>query len=221
MDEDTRVACFCCAAGADSRQLGYPARIALLVADVLAEFAAENTGLIVHDERRRAIVQSVLERFAEPQLETYTAWSPLLRHTLGATIDGLLANRDTLASAKPWLDGILDALAMARDQADGRREFRHRTRARQRLSRSARQRSARRRRTPRRGQRVAVQADCRRRAARCRAAGSKRERKLQRFLPGQLGRSAARRADLDRALWTEAAPGRKADRARSDARAGR
>ena len=123
MDEDTRVACFCCTAGVDARQLGYPARIALLVADVLAEFAAENTGLIVRDERARAIVQSVLERFAEPQLETYTAWSPLLRHTLGATIDGLLANRDTLASAKPWLDGILNALATVRDQADGGENF--------------------------------------------------------------------------------------------------
>ncbi|MBL8539870.1 MAG: hypothetical protein JNK68_05800, partial [Betaproteobacteria bacterium] len=82
MDEDTRKACFYCAAGRDTRELDYPARLALLVADVLAEFAAENTGLFVRDEGARQVVKSVLERFAEPQLETYTAWSPLLRHTL-------------------------------------------------------------------------------------------------------------------------------------------
>jgi hypothetical protein len=120
---DTRLACFYCAAGHDTRQIDYPARLALLVADVLAEFAAENTALIVRDERARVVVQSVIERLAKPQLEDFTAWSPLLRHTLGATMDGLLANRDALASAKPWVDAVLDALAMARDEAENGEDF--------------------------------------------------------------------------------------------------
>jgi hypothetical protein len=123
VDEDTRKACFYCAAGRDTRELAYPARMALLVADVLAEFAAENTALIVRDEGARKIVESVLERFAQPQLEAYTAWSPLLRHTLGATVDGLLANRDALASAKPWFDAVLDALAIARDDTETGQDF--------------------------------------------------------------------------------------------------
>ncbi|MFO1206620.1 MAG: hypothetical protein U1E63_12960 [Burkholderiales bacterium] len=123
MDEDTRKACFYCAAGRDTRELDYPARLALLVADVLAEFAAENTGLFVRDEGARQVVKSVLERFAEPQLETYTAWSPLLRHTLSATLDGVLADRAALADAKPWLDAVLDALALAREKADNGEDF--------------------------------------------------------------------------------------------------
>ena len=120
---DTRLACFYCAAGRDARQIDYPARVALLVADVFAEFANENTALIVRDERARAVVQSVVERLAKPQLEDFTAWSPLLRHTLGATMDGLIANRDALASAKPWLDAVLDALALARDEAENGEDF--------------------------------------------------------------------------------------------------
>jgi hypothetical protein len=120
---DTRLACFYCAAGRDERQLTYPARMAFLVADVLAEFAAENASLIVRDDNARVIVQSVVERLAKPQLETFTAWSPLLRHALGATVEGLLANRETLAGAGPWVDAVLAALAVARDEAQGGEDF--------------------------------------------------------------------------------------------------
>jgi hypothetical protein len=117
---DVRLACFYCAAGRDERQITYPARIALLVTDVLGEFAAENASLVVRDEGARAIVQSVVERFARPELETFTAWSPLLRHALGATVEGLLANREALGSAAPWVDAVLAALAIARaETADG------------------------------------------------------------------------------------------------------
>jgi hypothetical protein len=120
---DTRLACFYCAAGRDERQLGYPARAAFLVADVLAEFAAENASLIVRDENARVIVQSVVERFAKPQLEDFTAWSPLLRHALGATVEGLLSNRAALAKAGPWVDAVLSALAIARDETDDGENF--------------------------------------------------------------------------------------------------
>ena len=123
VDEDTRKACFYCAAGRDTRELDYPARLALLVADVLAEFAAENVGLFVRDEGARQVVKSVLQRFAQPQLETYTAWSPLLRHTLAATLNGVLADRAALTDAKPWLDAVLDALALAREKSENGEDF--------------------------------------------------------------------------------------------------
>jgi hypothetical protein len=100
--------------GADLRQLGYPVRVGLLVTDVLAEFGAENTQRFVRDESLRSTVQSVLEHFAEPNLETFDAWSPLLRHALNATLDGVLATESTWQGENPWLGAVLGALADAR-----------------------------------------------------------------------------------------------------------
>lgn len=120
---DTQLACFYCAAGRDERQLGYPARTALLAADVLAEFGAENAFFLVRDENASRILQSVLERIAKPQLEDFTEWSPLLRETLGATADGLLANPDALDGAGPWVDALLAALAMTRDDPNAGEDF--------------------------------------------------------------------------------------------------
>jgi hypothetical protein len=116
-DRDTRLAAFHIASGRDDRQLGYPARTALLVADVIAEFGAENTALFIRDERFRGAVQSVLERFAKPDLEGFDTWSPLLRHALGSTLNGLLDAQEALANENPWLQAVLSALALAREKA--------------------------------------------------------------------------------------------------------
>lgn len=116
-DKDTRLAAFYIASGRDDRQLGYAARTALLVADVIAEFGAENTALFVRDERIRGVVQSVLERFARPDLEGFDTWSPLLRHALGSTLNGLVDAQGALAQKNPWLDAVLSALALARENA--------------------------------------------------------------------------------------------------------
>jgi len=115
-DPDMRRAVFYIDPGRDARELGYVARSALLVVDVLAEVGVENTGLI-HAEATRTLVQSVLERFAKPELEDFTEWSPVLRHVLGATLNGVLDSRESLDGAGPWVDALLTALAAAREDS--------------------------------------------------------------------------------------------------------
>lgn len=120
---ETRLAAFYVTAGRDGRELNYAARTALLVADTMVEAATQNAALFVHDPALRGIVTSVVARLAKPDLETFTEWSPLLRHALGATLDGLLANRGALEGAGPWVDAILAALAMAREEAASGEDF--------------------------------------------------------------------------------------------------
>jgi len=103
--------------GTDTRQLGYPVRVGLLVVDVLAEFGAENTQLFVKDEGIRSIVKAVLERFAKPDLESFDEWSPLLRHALSATLNGALDARTAWQGKNPWFEATLQALAEAREAA--------------------------------------------------------------------------------------------------------
>lgn len=108
---------FYVAPGADARQLGYPVRIGLLVVDVLAEFGADNTQLFVRDPGLRAAVQAVLTNFSQPDLESFDAWSPLLKHTLSATLNGVLDSRASWQGNNPWLGATLGALADARAAA--------------------------------------------------------------------------------------------------------
>lgn len=113
-----RQAAFYIAAGRDQRGLGYSARLGLLVADVIAEFGAEQTALFVRDKNAQTIVQSVLQRFAQPDLEDFEDWSPFLRHALSATLNGLLDARTVFGGHAQWADALLEALARARDSAD-------------------------------------------------------------------------------------------------------
>ncbi len=122
-DADCVAAAFHIPAGKDDRTLGYGARVGLLVVDVLAEFGAENTSLFVRDARVRTVVQSVLERFARPDLEQFSEWSPLLRHALGATLNGLLDARDALVADSQWLTALLDVLVEARNDPKGGDNF--------------------------------------------------------------------------------------------------
>lgn len=120
---ETRLAAFYVTAGRDGRELNYAARTALLVADCVAEVGAENAALIIHDPRLSAVVASIVRNLTKPDLETFTEWSPLLRHALAATLDGVLANRSALEGAEPWLDAILAALAMAREESESGEDF--------------------------------------------------------------------------------------------------
>jgi hypothetical protein len=113
-NQDMLKAAFYIATGRDERGLGYSARVGLLVADVLAEFGAENTALFVRDSNAQGILQSVLENFAKPDLEGFEDWSPFLRHALGATLNGLLDSRAVLAGHAKWAEALLGALALAR-----------------------------------------------------------------------------------------------------------
>lgn len=118
-DPDTLTALFHVAAGRDPKRFSYGLRVGLLVADVLAEVAGENAGWLVRDENTSKIISTVLERFAKPDLEAFTEWSPLLRHALGATLDGLVDARASVAADSEWLAAVLDALAEARADANG------------------------------------------------------------------------------------------------------
>ena len=118
--ENTQVrqAAFYIAAGRDQRGLGYGARLGLLVADVIAEFGAENTSLFIRDQNAQMIVQSVLQRFSKPDLEGFEDWSPFLRHALSATLNGLLDARTVFDGHAQWADALFEALARARDSAE-------------------------------------------------------------------------------------------------------
>ena len=115
-DEGTLYAAFSIAAGRDEREIGYPWRTALVVVDVLGEFGAENSAMFIHDERIRPIVQSVLARFSEPDLESYSRWSPLLRHALGSTLNGVLDSREAWQGENEWMNAALNALVSAREE---------------------------------------------------------------------------------------------------------
>lgn len=122
-DADSLVAVFHVSAGQDDRQLNYAARVGLLVADVVAEFGAENAALFVRDPGVRGVVQAVLERFSRPDLATFTQWSPLLRHALSATLNGLLDARGALVGDNQWVTALLDVLVEARSDPAGGDEF--------------------------------------------------------------------------------------------------
>ncbi len=122
-NEDNLAAAFSITAGHDDRGINYTARLGLLVVDVVSEFGAENTALFVRDAGVRSVVQSVLERFAQPDLENFTAWSPLLRHALGATLNGVLDARAAFDTDSQWLTNLMDVLAAARSDPAGGDDF--------------------------------------------------------------------------------------------------
>jgi hypothetical protein len=113
-DPETRLAAFYVMSGKDRREIGYVTRTAFLVADVVAELGVENASRFIRHEPTRDLVKGIVGRFAQPDLENFTDWSPLLRHALGAALDGLQENRHALGAA-PWLDAVLSAVVAARD----------------------------------------------------------------------------------------------------------
>jgi hypothetical protein len=122
-DADMVAAAFHVPAGKDDMQIGYGGRAGLLIADVVAEFGAQNTSLFVRDRGLRTIVETVLERFARPDLDKFSQWSPLLRHALSATLNGLLDARGALVIDRQWLVALLDVLAVARQDPAGGENF--------------------------------------------------------------------------------------------------
>ena len=122
-DPDSLVAAFQITAGKDGRGMGYGARVGLLGADVVAEFGAQNSALFVRDPAMRGVFESVLTRFSEPQLETFAEWSPLLRHVLSVTLNGVLDAGKALADDRQWLTIVLDVLVEARKDPKGGDDF--------------------------------------------------------------------------------------------------
>lgn len=115
-DPETRMAAFYIRAGKDNRTIGYAGRMALLVVDVVAEFGAENTSLFIREPKVQTVVKAVLTRFSEPELEDYEDWSPMVRHALGATLNGVLDAQAAYQSDDRWLGVVLNALDEARKE---------------------------------------------------------------------------------------------------------
>ena len=115
-DPGARIAAFAIGAGSNNAQIGYSARIALSVVDTLFEFGAENAATIVHDSRLRGIVETVLQRLAEPDWGSFTQWNPLLQTALKSVLNAALDVAEKNPASNPWLQGTLDALAQARKE---------------------------------------------------------------------------------------------------------
>lgn len=122
-DTDIRVAAFSISPGKDSRQKGYPWRLALTIADVLAEFGAETPGLFTRDAQTQGIIKAILQRFADADLQTADSGSELLRAALSATLNGALDARMHYDIKEEWLEALLDALQAGRTAANGSDEF--------------------------------------------------------------------------------------------------
>lgn len=116
-DPAVRLAAFTFAAGSDNRQITYSARIALSVMDTLLEFGAENTALLVHDQKVRDIAELVLQRFAEPEWDQFENWNPLLQSALRSVLNAALDVGEKLPPENPLLGDLLDVLLAARQNA--------------------------------------------------------------------------------------------------------
>jgi hypothetical protein len=113
-DLSVRIAAFALAAGPSNRQIGYTGRMALAVADTLLEFGAENTALFVRNPKLQAVAQSVLQRFAQPDWDSFDSWNPLLQTALSTSLNSALDVAHSLPPKNAWLDATLDALVEAR-----------------------------------------------------------------------------------------------------------
>jgi len=117
-DEEIRRLAYYLGPGEDLREAKLPWQLATTVVGVLSEVAIENQALIFRDDRARPILVAVLTRFAEPDLATVGSHRALLRFVLKATMNGALDAADALRGDKAWVEGILSALAKARESSD-------------------------------------------------------------------------------------------------------
>jgi hypothetical protein len=116
-DQELRVAAFYVHAGNDYRNKGYCWRLALTVADVVAEFGAENTALFVRDKNLQGIVGAVLKRFGETDAQTTDSTRDLLRCVLSATLNGAIGAKEYLHIDNDWMEALVEAMAAARSKA--------------------------------------------------------------------------------------------------------
>ncbi len=122
-DEDIRRIVYFVAAGEDHRRNSLAFRLTAVVLDVAAEFGAVNAALLLRDPQARALVQATLAAFAAPDLEDVPGARGLLRHALGAVIEGLVKRRDDLPAGGGVARVVLGALARARDLGGGESDF--------------------------------------------------------------------------------------------------
>lgn len=114
-DRDLVLSAFFVGSGRDFRDKSYTWRLALTVADVVAEFGGENTALFVRDEKLQGAVGTVLKRLGNADLQETDATGDLMRLALQATVNGVLDAKEHLDGGNVILDGMLTAVADARD----------------------------------------------------------------------------------------------------------
>lgn len=122
-DDDIVKVSYFLAAGADHRQNSLSFRIAATVVDVFAEFAADNSRLLVRNQESRKILESILTSFAEADLAELPGWGAVLELALKETVSGLIDSRDLLHNDKAWLNSVLNGLARARTASEQGNDF--------------------------------------------------------------------------------------------------
>ena len=122
-DEEILQAAYYLQPGQDLREAKLPWQLAMSVVDVLAEVALANQGLIFRDDRARPILVAVLQRFSAADLGQVGSHRVFLRIVLKATVNGALDSADALDSDKAWVNGVLSALATAREKSPAGDDF--------------------------------------------------------------------------------------------------
>jgi len=122
-DPSVMAAAYYIAPGEDERRKGYSWRIALNVVDVVAELGAENTARFVRDEGTQKLVQAVLERFGEADVQNEDSWAGVLRVALRTTLNGALDVHGEIAGDDEWVQALLGALDKARKASDAGDNF--------------------------------------------------------------------------------------------------
>ncbi|MCP5144485.1 MAG: hypothetical protein H6978_06645 [Gammaproteobacteria bacterium] len=122
-DAQVRDFTFFLAADTDLRANSLGFRIGATVLDVLTEVAAQNTRFVINHEPTRELVESVLVKFAEPDLGTMTGWGAVLRQALTATLQVAIDERESLAGGREWVERLLSAVARAGAQAPNADDF--------------------------------------------------------------------------------------------------
>lgn len=121
-EQDIRRATYYLAAGPSARRASLGFRIAATALDVVAEVVGQNARHLTDHEPTRELIEAVLTRFSEPDLETMDGWGQVLEHALRSTLAVVVDQRESLARGNVWIERTLSALARARD-ADGGDDF--------------------------------------------------------------------------------------------------
>lgn len=122
-DNDIARATTLLAAGEDKRDADLAWQIATATISIVAEVAIANQALVLRDDRARPVVVAVLERFASEEFTDVGSPRLLFKFVLRATLNGALDAKDELGNDKVWVDGLLSALATAREESAAGDDF--------------------------------------------------------------------------------------------------
>jgi len=122
-DDEIRQLAYYLGPGEDLRETKLPWQLAMSIVDVLSEVVLENQSLIFREDRARPVLVAVLERFSDAELGQVGSHRTFLRVVLKATLNGTLDSVDALNSDKVWVNGVLSAMATARQNTPAGDDF--------------------------------------------------------------------------------------------------